>query len=104
MHVQTHPDRNVQASEALVVHVEAAVISALGRFAEQVTRVDVHLSDENGAKGGADDKRCVMEARLEGRPPTAVTHQAATVEEAMNGAAGKLARWIEGTLARRREY
>ena len=104
MHVQTNTDRHIQANEALAVQVEAAVIGALGRFAEQVTRVEVHLSDENGAKGGADDKRCVMEARLEGRLPTAVTHQAATVEEAIDGAAGKLGRSIESTLARMREY
>lgn len=104
MKVQTNTDRNIQASESLAAQVEAAVTSALGRFVDQVTRVEVHLSDENGAKGGGDDIRCVMEARLEGRPPTAVTHQATTVEQAMDGAAGKLGRSIESSLARAREY
>jgi hypothetical protein len=33
-----------------------------------------------------------------------VTHQAATVEQAMEGAAAKLVRSIESTLARLREY
>ena len=103
MHVQTNTDRNIQASEALAAQVEAAVISALGRFVEQVTRVEVHLSDENAGKGGGDDKRCLMEARLEGRPPTAVTHRAATVEHALIGAAGKLARTLESLFARARE-
>jgi hypothetical protein len=73
-------------------------------WSDSRTKSLVHLSDENNAKGGADDKRCMMEARLEGRPPTAVTHQAATVEQAMEGAAAKLARSIESTLARLREY
>jgi ribosome-associated translation inhibitor RaiA len=104
MHVQTNTDRNIQASESLAAQVEAVVTSALGRFVDRVTRVEVHLSDENGAKSGADDKRCMMEARLEGRPPTAVTHRAATVELAMDGAAEKLARSIESSLAREREY
>ena len=104
MHVQTNTDRNIQASEALAAQVEAAVIGALGRLVDQVTRVEVHLSDENGARSGADDKRCLMEARLEGRPPTAVTHRAATVEQAMTGAAGKLARSLESSLARAREF
>ena len=104
MHVQTNTDRNIQASESLAAQVKAVVTSALGRFVDQVTRVEVHLSDENGDKRGADDKRCMMEARLEGRPPTAVTHRAATVEQAMGGAAGKLARSIESALAREREY
>jgi ribosome-associated translation inhibitor RaiA len=102
MHVQINTDRNIQGSEALSAQVEAVVTGALGRFVEQVTRVEVHLSDENGGKGGSDDKRCLMEARLEGRPPTAVTHQAATLEAAMDGAAGKLARAIESTLGRLR--
>lgn len=104
MHVQTNTDRNIQASESLAAQVEAAVTGALGRLGAQVTRVEVHLSDENGSRSGADDKRCLMEARLEGRPPTAVTHRAATVQQAVDGAAGKLARSIESTLARVREF
>jgi hypothetical protein len=42
----------------------------------------------------------VMEARLEGRLPVAVTHQAATLDQAVEGAAHKLARLIESTLGR----
>ena len=45
----------------------------------------------------------MMEARLEGRQPIAVTHQAATVEQAIDGAADKLKRSIESTLGRLRE-
>jgi ribosome-associated translation inhibitor RaiA len=102
MHVQTNTDRHITGSEALAARVDAVVAGALGRFVDQITRVEVHLSDENGGKGGGDDKRCLMEARLEGRQPTAVTHQAATVEAAMDGAAEKLARAIESTLGRLR--
>jgi len=102
MHVQINTDRNIQGSEALSAQVEAVVVGALGRFVDHVTRVEVHLSDENGGKGGGEDKRCLMEARLEGRQPTAVSHQAASVEAAMDGAAAKLARAIESTLGRLR--
>jgi hypothetical protein len=42
----------------------------------------------------------MMEARLEGRQPVAVTHQAATMDQAVDGAADKLARLIENTLGR----
>jgi hypothetical protein len=41
-----------------------------------------------------------MEARLEGRQPVAVTHQAASMDQAVEGAAHKLARLIENTLGR----
>jgi hypothetical protein len=40
-----------------------------------------------------------MEARLEGRQPVAVTYQAATVDEAVDGAAGELTRLIHNTKA-----
>ena len=104
MQVQTNTDRNITGSEELSAQVEAVVIGALGRFADRITRVEVHLSDENGARGGANDIRCLMEARLEGRPPTAVRHQASTVDEAMEGAAAKLARSIESILGRLRDF
>ena len=60
--------------------------------------------DENSAsKGGAYDKRCMMEARLDGRPPIAVTQQAATLDAAMDGAAAKLERSIDSMLGRLRD-
>jgi hypothetical protein len=61
------------------------------------------LSDENGSKGGQFDKRCMMEARLEGRSPVAVTDHAATLDKAVNDAAGKLGRMIESAVDRAAE-
>jgi hypothetical protein len=104
MQVQTHTDRIIQGSAALSAEVENAVIGALGRLADHVTRVEVHLGDENAQRGGANDKRCVMEARIEGRQPSAVKHYAATVEQAIIGAAEKLARLIETTLEKMRSH
>jgi hypothetical protein len=45
----------------------------------------------------------MMEARLEGRQPIAVTHQAATLDQAVDGASDKLNRLIESTLGRLRD-
>jgi hypothetical protein len=42
----------------------------------------------------------MMEARLEGRQPVAVTDEAATVDLAVDGAAHTLARLIEHTLGK----
>ena len=58
------------------------------------------MSDENGDKGGPNDKRCMMEARLEGLQPVAVTQLAETLDDAIDGAAGELTRLIEHTLGR----
>jgi ribosome-associated translation inhibitor RaiA len=76
------------------------VKNALSQLSDHITRVEVHLSDDNGDKSGNNSKRCMMEARLEGRQPIAVTDQAATLDQAVDGAALKLTRLIEHTLGR----
>ena len=100
MHIQINTDSNIEGREELATHVKGVLESALSRFSDRITRVEVHLSDQNSDKSGQDDKRCVMEARLEGRQPTAVTHQAASLDDAVDGAADKLKRSIESTLGR----
>jgi len=100
MQIQLNTGHNIPAHEALTSQVKDTVSGALNRFREHITRVEVHLSDENGNKSGLNDKRCMMEARLEGRQPIAVTHQAASQDEAIDGAADKLTRLIAHTLAR----
>jgi ribosomal subunit interface protein len=99
MKIQINTDNNIEGSDDLTQQTQAVVESALERFAQQVTRVEVHLSDENSHKGGS-DKRCVMEARLEGMEPIAVTDQAENMEQAVNGAADKLEKMLKHTLGR----
>jgi ribosome-associated translation inhibitor RaiA len=101
MQVQLNTDRQITVDDELTHRVEAVVESVLGRFADQITRVEVHLSDENSQKGGGDDTRCLLETRLAGLQPMAVSHQAATLHQAIDGAAQKLARALESTLGRR---
>jgi ribosomal subunit interface protein len=100
MQIQINTDRNIEGHEALETLVRGEVERALNRFRAQVTRVEVHLSDENSHKSGESDKRCVIEARLEDQRPIAATHQAATLDQAIDGAASKLSRLIESTLGR----
>lgn len=100
MHIQVNTDHTVEGHEALAAHIRGVVVDALSRMSDHIMRVEVHLTDENGSKNGKKDKRCMMEARLEGRQPIAVTDEAPTVELAVNGAADKLARLIEHTLGK----
>lgn len=101
MKIQINVDRNIEGHEALAVQFSGAVQTALSRISEHITRVEVHLSDENSnKKGGNDDIRCMMEARVEGRQPIAVTHRAATLDQAVDGAAEKLTISIKSTLGR----
>jgi ribosomal subunit interface protein len=103
MQIQINTDHNIEGREALSAHVRSVVERALSRYREHVTRVEVHVADENGPKNGTTDMRCAMEARLERHPPIAVTHEAATLHQAVEGAAEKLARLIEHTLGRLRD-
>lgn len=100
MKVLVHADQSVGDFTALNSLVDGVVTGALKHVSDRVTRVEVHLGDENGDKSGADDKRCMMEARLEGRRPVAVTHHADTFDAAVHGAAGSLTKVIVGVLGR----
>ena len=93
MQVQVHTQHVVRHPEELVSRVEAEVDRTLDRFRDQLTRVEVHLSDVNGHKPGGPnnpDKRCLMEARPAGHQPVAVSHEAATWDEAIARTAEKL--------------
>src|SRR4051794_13449349 len=104
MIVQIHTDPNIESTDALKAQVEALVASAVERFADRVSRVQVHLGDENSSsKGGGNDKRCMIEARVDGRPPIAVTAQAATLDLAMDGAAEKIQRSLTKDMERLRD-
>jgi ribosome-associated translation inhibitor RaiA len=98
MQVQINTDHNIEGHEALAEQVRGVVERAVRRFSDHITRVEVHLSDQNSLKGGPDDKRCMMEARIEGRQPIAVTHQAATLDQAVDGAAEKLSSLVESAF------
>jgi ribosomal subunit interface protein len=101
MQIQINTDHNIEVHEALATRVRGVIETALSRFSDDITRVEVHLSDENSdKKDGYDNMRCMLEARLEGLQPIAVTHQATTLDEAVDGAADKLTNLIETTLGR----
>jgi ribosome-associated translation inhibitor RaiA len=100
MQIQINTDHNIHGYESAAASVRATVENALRHLSSHITRVEVHLGDENASKRGSDDKRCMMEARLEGHSPIAVTHHAATVAQAIEGAAEKLVHRLDRTLGR----
>jgi hypothetical protein len=104
MQIQVNTDDNVEGRDELAGQIEAEVNATLSRFSDQITRVEIHLSDENAGKSGIADKRCLMEARPAGRQPIAVSHEGATLEEAYSGAAKKLMSSLESTLGRASDH
>lgn len=104
MQIQFNTDHNIEGSQALAQRVETELRDKLHRFADRVTRVEVHVTDVNSGKAGDDDKRCVMEARISGRAPLSVTHSADSVGHAIEGASGKLERAVEHVFAKRDDH
>ena len=90
MTIQINTDKNLSVHEAFEAQLDGLLSEELSRFSEHITRLEVHLSDENGNKQGQNDKRCIIEARLEGRQPIAVAANANDYELAVSGAIEKL--------------
>jgi ribosome-associated translation inhibitor RaiA len=104
MTIQFNTDSNITGDEKLRAPLISLISEELSRFSHQITRVEVHLSDENGPKEGLNDKRCTIEARLEGMKPIAVTNHANTHEEAVEGAVNKLKTSLDSVIGRLRNH
>ena len=104
MTIQFNTDNNVKVSEEIRIPLISLISEKLSRFGHQITRVEVHLSDENGNKEGFNDKRCIIEARLSGMKPIAVTNRANNHEQAVEGAVDKLKTSLDTILGRMRNY
>ena len=104
MQIQINTDNNVSFGEKQMDYSISIITKELQRFAQHITRIEVHLTDENGGKDGPNDKRCVMEARPEGLKPIAVTEQSDTLEKAITGAIDKLKSSLDSTLGRLKEH
>lgn len=90
MKIQFNSDNHIDGHERLENYFTAELEKALVRFEDKVTRFEVHLGDENSAKSGVEDKRCVIEARPAGLQPVAVTAHADSIEKAIHLAVDKL--------------
>jgi ribosome-associated translation inhibitor RaiA len=104
MDIQLNTDDKISVNEELRDMFTGMISEELKRFGDQVTRLEVHLSDEDGRKTGVNDKRCLIEARLEGIQPIAVTERADTIEQAVSGAIDKLKAALETRIGRLRNH
>lgn len=92
---------DIDHSAAIESWAEERVRKQLGYLTERLTRVEVHLRDENSkSKSSHDDKRCVMEARIAGRRPLAVDHSGEDMYKVIDETAGKLARAVKTDIER----
>lgn len=83
-------------SDAMDQFVRDKVQSQLGHLTAHLTRVEVHLRDDNSpSKSSHNDKRCLMEARPKGRQPLAVEQDGEDIYQVISEAAGKLSRSVQ---------
>jgi hypothetical protein len=105
MKVQVNTSNDIDNKDALETWASTYLNEHLARFAQELTSIEVQLTDENHvAKGGGSDKRCMLEARVNGRAPVAVTNFATNQDLAFRGAVEKLSHALEhefGKLDRR---
>ena len=95
MHTEVFSDKNIAVDVRTQQWVTATVEVTLERHLEDLSRVIVHLTDENAGKSGPGDKRCKMEARPKGHQPIVVTQDANTLTQAVEGASEKLEHALE---------
>jgi ribosome-associated translation inhibitor RaiA len=100
MQVQVNTSNGIDNKESLERWVAQFIADALTHYRQDITRVEVQLSDENNGTKGAADKRCALEARLANHQPLAVTHHAENQDLALRGAAQKLQHLLEHTLGK----
>lgn len=97
---QFNTDSSVMGTEEVATRIENQVRHRLARFEERLTRLEVHVSDVNGRKHGADDKHCTIEARPRGGRPISVRGKAADVDAAARIAAGTMVERLERVFGR----
>ena len=100
MFIQINTDNQIDSDAERDARIEEQIRQRLARFEGRITDVEIHVSDINGARGGASDLRCTMEARVNGVPPVAVADHGSTVDRAVLGAAKKVVRALDHQLGK----
>ncbi len=103
MKIQFNTENFVSGGEEFREELTSMISDKLKRFNKYVSRLEVHLSDENSTKSGPKDKRCLIEARMEGKQPVAVTGQAETYIEATAIATGKVKAALDSMIGKMKD-
>lgn len=90
MDIQFNTSNAISGTEDLATKITEQMQDRLSRFEDRLTRLEVHISDVNGPKGGGDDITCRIEARPRGGDPVTVSAQAGEVEVAARQASSKM--------------
>ena len=95
MQIQIRTDNHIEGSVRLSTWIEDQIKNSFERYNDRLTRIEVHVSDTNSSKQGADDKRYMIEARPAGHPPVAVVGHGEELPQALEKAIEKLSSALE---------
>lgn len=104
MEILVNTDNNVEGTQKMKDFVRETVDKNLERFKDLITRVEIHISDQNGNKSGPKDKKCVIEARLRGLSPIAVSSQEDDIHKAVGFAIDKLKASLNTTVGKMKTH
>ena len=103
MKVLINISKQVDVAENAQQHWEEDIHQTLERFNKWITRIEVHVTDENSkAKGGSDDIRCLMEARPANHQPISIEVRAGSAGQAVREGIDTLERRLDTMLDKAR--
>ena len=100
MQVQVHSSNGIAGTDGLERWAQAFLAECLARFSDEISSVQVQLSDENQSTKGGVDKKCTLEARLNGHAPVVAHNLAPDQNLAIRGAADKLLSALDRALGK----
>jgi ribosomal subunit interface protein len=104
MQIQLNTDKNIEGTENMEAYFKERLEQGLQHFREYITRLEVHVSDQNADKEGADDIQCRIEARVRGQKPVLVESRADNQEAALNGAIDKIQGVMRKVKGKMKDY
>ncbi len=101
LQIIVNSDNIIPVDAVMTEQIEEDIEKRLARFENRLTRVVVHLKDENAHKNdGQDDKCCMIEARPEGMATINVSHHAPSISEAVIHSIRKIERRLDDSFGR----
>jgi len=92
---------SVPHTEQIDAFVKERINKELAHLGDRLTRIEVHLHDDNGtSKHAANDKRVTIEARPRGQRPLAVESCGDNLQGAISEAAARLQRALRRSFDR----
>lgn len=104
MQIIFNSDNRIDGHAGVASDVEAVFGERLSRFSERLSRVEIHVADQNGPRGGSDDIRANVEARPNNGKPVTVSATGRDVGAATREAVSKLVSALDTEFGKQRTY